>query len=80
MSVRDYINGMTKDRILRLAARTDGFRTHRYRWREEKIVQRCHALQKDGLIRRVTRTREEVVWKITDQGRTALSRASDGEG
>lgn len=72
MSIRAYIDGMTPTRILQLAARRDGFRTHMYRYREAAVVRRCRALANDGKLRRDSRTKEEVIWKITDAGRAAL--------
>ena len=63
MSIRQYIDSMTPERILKLAARPQGIRVHRYRYREEKIARRVKALVDAGKLRLVSKDREECTYQ-----------------
>ena len=73
MNIREYIDSMTPERILRLACRPDGLAIHRYRYREEKIAARARELVRAGKLKRVGRDRDTVYYKATPVGRASLS-------
>lgn len=63
MSVRQYIDSLTPERILELAARPKGFRLSRYRWRDEKIAKRCRNLIEAGRLRVKFHDSQDVVYE-----------------
>lgn len=67
---------LTRERILRIASRQGVFEVS-WRYRDDRLRERCRKMTRAGLLRRVQGAPGADRWAITEAGRSVLS---DAEG